>query len=135
MVRHITARPSRRCARPFGKPLIPRTEAQGTSQKGFLDLPFDPVAAAIKPHYEWQHHYTGRTHIGRVTGPLLRHPFNLLLPLTLLTINLRGRADREVTGPARCSLALGGVIGTILKRCQWRVKCLPPNAALKLVAS
>jgi hypothetical protein len=33
---------------------------QGTSQKGFLDLPFDPEAAAIKPHYEWQYHYAGR---------------------------------------------------------------------------
>jgi hypothetical protein len=33
---------------------------QGTSQKGFLDLPFDPQAAAIKPHYEWQYHYAGR---------------------------------------------------------------------------
>ena len=32
---------------------------QGTSQKGFLDLPFDPEAAAIKPHYEWQYHYAG----------------------------------------------------------------------------
>ena len=33
---------------------------QGTSHKGFLDLPFDPEAAAIKPHYEWQYHYAGR---------------------------------------------------------------------------
>jgi len=33
---------------------------QGTSQKGFLDLPFDPEAAKIKPHYEWQYHYAGR---------------------------------------------------------------------------
>ena len=33
---------------------------QGTSQKGFLDLPFDPEAAKIKPHYEWQYHYPGR---------------------------------------------------------------------------
>ena len=33
---------------------------QGSSQKGFLDLPFDPEAAAIKPHYEWQYHYAGR---------------------------------------------------------------------------
>jgi hypothetical protein len=43
------ANPSFRGARP-----------QGTSQKGFLDLPFDPEAAAIKPHYEWQYHYAGR---------------------------------------------------------------------------
>ena len=33
---------------------------QGTSQKGFLVLPFDPEAAKIKPHYEWQYHYAGR---------------------------------------------------------------------------
>ncbi len=33
---------------------------QGTSQKGFLELPFDPEAAKIKPHYEWQYHYAGR---------------------------------------------------------------------------
>ena len=33
---------------------------QGTSQKGFLDLPFDPEDAKIKPHYEWQYHYAGR---------------------------------------------------------------------------
>jgi hypothetical protein len=33
---------------------------QGTAQKGFLDLPFDPEAAKIKPHYEWQYHYAGR---------------------------------------------------------------------------
>ena len=33
---------------------------QGTSQKGFLDLPFDPETAAMKPHYEWQYHYAGR---------------------------------------------------------------------------
>ena len=32
---------------------------QGTSQKGFLDLPFDPVAATIKPDYEWQYHCAG----------------------------------------------------------------------------
>ena len=33
---------------------------KGTSQKGFLDLPFDPETAAMKPHYEWQYHYAGR---------------------------------------------------------------------------
>ena len=33
---------------------------QITSQKGILDLPFDPEAAKIKPHYEWQYHYAGR---------------------------------------------------------------------------
>jgi len=33
---------------------------QGTSQKGFLDLPFDPETAAMKPHSEWQYHYAGR---------------------------------------------------------------------------
>jgi hypothetical protein len=33
---------------------------QRTSQKGFLDLPLDPEAAAIKPHYERQYHYAGR---------------------------------------------------------------------------
>ena len=33
---------------------------QGTSQKGFLDLPFEPETAAMKPHYEWQYHYAGR---------------------------------------------------------------------------
>ena len=33
---------------------------QGTSQKGFLDLPFDPETAKIEPHYEWQYHYAGR---------------------------------------------------------------------------
>ena len=33
---------------------------QTTSQKGILDLPFDPEAAKIKPHYEWQYHYAGR---------------------------------------------------------------------------
>jgi hypothetical protein len=33
---------------------------QGTSQRGLLDLPFDPEAAKIKPHYEWQYHYAGR---------------------------------------------------------------------------
>jgi len=33
---------------------------QGTNQRGFLDLPFDPEAAKIKPHYEWQYHYAGR---------------------------------------------------------------------------
>ena len=33
---------------------------QGTSQKGFLELPFDAEAAKIKPHYEWQYHYAGR---------------------------------------------------------------------------
>jgi hypothetical protein len=60
---------------------------QGTSQKGFLDLPFD---------YEWQHHYAGR-HPHRMghTGSLSWHPFNLLLLLSLLTINLCSGADRE----------------------------------------
>ena len=43
-----------------GKPLIPGGKTPGTSQKGFLDLPFDPAATAIKPHYEWQYHYAGR---------------------------------------------------------------------------
>jgi hypothetical protein len=33
---------------------------QGTSQKGFVVLPFDPEAAMIKPHYEWQYYYAGR---------------------------------------------------------------------------
>jgi hypothetical protein len=33
---------------------------QGTSQRGILELPFDPEAAKIKPHYEWQYHYAGR---------------------------------------------------------------------------
>jgi hypothetical protein len=33
---------------------------QGTNQRGFLHLPFDPEAAKIKPHYEWQYHYGGR---------------------------------------------------------------------------
>jgi hypothetical protein len=33
---------------------------QGTSQRGFVDLAFDPEAAKIKPHYEWQYHYAGR---------------------------------------------------------------------------
>jgi hypothetical protein len=33
---------------------------QGTSQKGIIVLPFDPEAANIKPHYEWQYHYAGR---------------------------------------------------------------------------
>jgi hypothetical protein len=45
----LSANPSFKGARP-----------QGTSQKGFLDLPFDPNAAAITPHYEWQYHYAGR---------------------------------------------------------------------------
>ena len=48
---------------------------QGNSQKGFLDLPFDPEAAKIKPHYEWQHHYAGRhayweAHWVLVTAPI-----------------------------------------------------------------
>jgi hypothetical protein len=48
---------------------------QGTSQRGFLDLPFDPEAAKIKPHYEWQYHYAGRHaywegHWGLVTAPI-----------------------------------------------------------------
>jgi hypothetical protein len=33
---------------------------QGTNQRGILELPFDPEAAKIKPHYEWQYHYAGR---------------------------------------------------------------------------
>ncbi len=33
---------------------------QGASQKGFLDLPFDPEAIKIKPHYQWQYRYAGR---------------------------------------------------------------------------
>jgi hypothetical protein len=54
---------------------------QGTSQRGFVVMPFDPEAAKIKPHYEWQYHYSGRhAHIGRGTGPLSRLPFNLLSP-------------------------------------------------------
>jgi hypothetical protein len=32
----------------------------GTSQKGFVVMPFDAAAAKIKPHYEWQYHYAGR---------------------------------------------------------------------------
>jgi hypothetical protein len=27
---------------------------------GILDLPADPGAAAVIPHYEWQYHYVGR---------------------------------------------------------------------------
>ena len=48
---------------------------QGTNQRGFLDLPFDPEAAKIKPHYEWQYHYAGRHaywegHLVLVTPPI-----------------------------------------------------------------
>lgn len=48
---------------------------QGTSQRGFVVMPFDPEAAKIKPHYEWQHHYTGRHahwegHWTLVTAPI-----------------------------------------------------------------
>jgi len=48
---------------------------QGTSQKGIIVLPFDPEAAKIKPHYEWQHHYAGRhahweAHWILVTAPI-----------------------------------------------------------------
>jgi hypothetical protein len=32
----------------------------GSGQGGFLDLPVDPSAANIVPHYEWQYHYAGR---------------------------------------------------------------------------
>jgi hypothetical protein len=41
-------------------PSFLRPRPQGTSQKGFLHLPFDPEAAAIKPHYEWQYHNADR---------------------------------------------------------------------------
>jgi hypothetical protein len=52
---------------------------QGTSQKGFLDLPFDAAAAKIKPHYEWQYHYAGRHarwegHWVRVMAPIQTAP-------------------------------------------------------------
>lgn len=52
---------------------------QGTSQKGFLELPFDPVAATIKPHHEWQYHYAGRHarwegHWVRVMAPIQTAP-------------------------------------------------------------
>jgi hypothetical protein len=40
---------------------------QGTSQKGFVVMAYDPEAAKIKPHYEWQYHYSGR-HGERVDG-------------------------------------------------------------------
>ena len=48
---------------------------QGTSQRGFVVMPFDPEAAKIKPHYEWQYHYTGRHahwegHWTLVTAPI-----------------------------------------------------------------
>ena len=33
---------------------------QGNNQRGFLELPYDPEAAKIKQHYEWQYHYAGR---------------------------------------------------------------------------
>jgi hypothetical protein len=33
---------------------------QGNNQRGILDVPLDPEAAKIKPHYEWQYHYGGR---------------------------------------------------------------------------
>jgi hypothetical protein len=48
---------------------------QGTSQRGFVVTPFDPEAAKIKPHYEWQYHYSGRHahwegHRTLVTAPI-----------------------------------------------------------------
>ena len=41
-------------------PLFQGPSPNGTSQRGFVVLPFDPEAANIKPHYEWQYHYAGR---------------------------------------------------------------------------
>jgi hypothetical protein len=48
---------------------------QGTSQRGFVVMPYDPEAAKIKPHYEWQYHYSGRHahwegHWTLVTAPI-----------------------------------------------------------------
>jgi hypothetical protein len=32
----------------------------GSGAAGFFNLPVDPAAAQIIPHYEWQYHYAGR---------------------------------------------------------------------------
>ena len=44
---------------------------QGTSQKGFLDLPFDPETAAMKPHTNGSTTTPAATHIGRDIGSSL----------------------------------------------------------------
>ena len=43
-------------------------------------MPFDPEAAKIKPHYEWQYHYTGRHAHWEGHWTLVTLPFNLLSP-------------------------------------------------------
>jgi hypothetical protein len=73
VARHIATRRSRRTGCAFGEQSFRGPRPQGTSQKGFLDLPFDPVAATIKPDYEWQYHYAGPhvrwgAHWARVMG-------------------------------------------------------------------
>jgi hypothetical protein len=36
----------------------PRLSDSGAA--GFVNMPADPAAAKISPHYEWQYHYAGR---------------------------------------------------------------------------
>jgi len=74
---------------------------QGTSQKGFLDLPFDPVAATIKPDYEWQYHYAGphvrwEAHWVRVMGQ-----FKPLPPLSPVKPRSLRHNEGSSSGPVR----------------------------------
>ena len=113
---------------------------QGTSQKGFLDLPFDPEAAAIKPITNGSTTTPAATHIGRDIGSLLWHPFNLLLLLTLLTISSPAVPIERGDGP--CQVPTGAAWARLAKSDhsaepsrQWRVKCLQAKAARKSAAS
>jgi hypothetical protein len=61
-------------------PTVARLRVNGLNvAPGILDLPFDPVAAKIKPHYEWQYHYAGpharwEAHWVRVMAPTQTAP-------------------------------------------------------------
>jgi len=37
-----------------------RPRPSGSGAAGFVNVPADPAAAKINPHYEWQYHYAGR---------------------------------------------------------------------------
>ena len=58
---------------------------QGTSQRGFVVMPYDPEAAKIKPHYEWQYHYSGRHAHWEGHWTLVTAPIQSAKPPTIAT--------------------------------------------------
>ena len=70
---------------------------------GILDLPVDPVEAAIMPHCEWQYHYAGRHAHWKERRVLVTARIqSAARAATVANQSLLLPQPREATGPATC---------------------------------